>query len=95
MVHAFLSSESTCVDGKETGVCHRTLSGHKHVYSATFAADGKSFVTASGNRNPGTFFVEISDVETGDCIQLLKGHSDLVFAASYAPALLCERQGKS
>lgn len=72
-----------------TGVCHRTLFGHRHVYSATFSADGKSFVTASGAGRPGV--VEVCDVETGKCTKLLTGHNDLVFAASYAPALLFDR----
>jgi len=73
-------SDVTSVWENSSGKLLYNIGGHiKKFYSAQYSPDGKSFVTASGDRT-----AKIWDSSTGKLIHTLQGHTAPVFWARYS-----------
>ncbi len=74
-----------------TGKCLHTLKGHTdYVGSASFSPDGTTLVTASNDktdrlRTPSDTTAKIWDVQTGNCLHTLVGHTAMVNLAGFTP----------
>ena len=50
------------------------------MYSVDYSSDGRFVVSGSGDKT-----VRIWDVDTGECVKILKGHTSEVNGVSFSP----------
>jgi WD40 repeat protein len=75
----------------ESGECVKTLKGHRQkVQSVSFSRDGKYIASGTGtivvlDNDYEDNTVRVWNVESGECVKTLEGHSDRVNSVSFSP----------